>query len=94
MRRLRRNAGANAKAATRYNITPLFLASTNGNAGLIERLLKAGVDANSTSEQGETALMTAALNGTADAVRVLLMHGANVNTAEPATNQTALMWAA
>src|SRR5690242_2899068 len=49
-------AGANAKAATRYNITPLFLACTNGNAALIERLLKAGVDANSTSEQGETAL--------------------------------------
>src|SRR5579871_6881103 len=24
-------SGANAKAATRYNITPLFLAATNGN---------------------------------------------------------------
>src|SRR5690349_8340395 len=27
-------AGANAKATTRYNITPLFLACTNGNAVL------------------------------------------------------------
>lgn len=45
-------AGANVKAATRYNITPLSLACTNGNATLIERLLKAGADADSTSEIG------------------------------------------
>src|SRR5438477_11291441 len=43
-------AGANVKAATRYNITPLSLACTNGNAAMIESFLKAGVDANSTSE--------------------------------------------
>ena len=33
-------AGANAKAATRYNITPLYLAALNGNAAIIERLLE------------------------------------------------------
>ncbi len=33
-------AGANVKAATRYNITPLSLACTNGNAAIIERLLE------------------------------------------------------
>src|SRR5207245_65917 len=47
-------AGAIATAATRYNITPLSLACTNGNAAMIERLLKAGADPNSASEQGQT----------------------------------------
>lgn len=87
-------AGANAKAATRYNITPLSLACTNGNAVIIEHLIKAGADPNSASEEGQTALMTAALTGKVDAVKVLLTHGANVNAKEPYKGQTALMWAA
>jgi ankyrin repeat protein len=87
-------AGANVKAATRYNITPLSLACTNGNAAMIESFLKAGADPNSASEQGQTALMTAALTGKVDAVKVLLTHGANVNAKEPIRGQTALMWAA
>ncbi len=86
--------GANVKAATRYGITPLSLACTNGNASIIERLLKAGADANGTSEQGQTALMTAALTGKVDAVKVLLTHGAKVSAAEPVKGQSALMWAA
>src|ERR1019366_1368818 len=67
-------AGANAKAATRYNITPLSLACTNGNVAIIERLLKAGADPNGTSEKGETMLMTASLTGKVDAVKVLLAY--------------------
>ncbi len=64
------------KAATRYNITPLSLACTNGNATIIESLLKAGADANATSEEGQTALMTASLTGKVDAIKVLLLaHG-------------------
>ena len=74
--------------------TPLALASANGNARIIERLLKAGVDANSMSEDGETALMTAARNGKTDAVRVLIRHGANVNATELFKGQTPLMFAA
>ena len=35
-------AGANVKAANRYGITPLYLACVNGNAAMIEKLLKAG----------------------------------------------------
>src|SRR5271156_5250635 len=34
--------GADVKAATRYNITPLSLASGNADAAIIERILKAG----------------------------------------------------
>jgi len=86
--------GANVKAATRYKITPLSLACSNGNAAMIERLLKAGADANSTSEEGQTALMTAALAGKVEAVKTLLAHGAQVNTQEPIKGQSALMWAA
>lgn len=88
------HAGANVRAASRYNITPLSLACTNGDAAMIERFLKAGADANDTSEQGQPALMTAALTGKVDAVKVLLVHGAHVNTKEPWKGQTALMWAA
>ena len=55
-------SGASVKAATRYNITPLALACSNGNATIIDHLLKAGADPNGTVE-GQTVLMTAALAG-------------------------------
>ncbi len=88
-------AGANAKAATRIGgITPLSLACTNGNAALIEALLRAGADANATSGDGATALMTAALSGNANAVTVLVKNGADVNAKDPVNGQTALMFAA
>src|SRR5262245_38859517 len=70
------NAGADVKAATRYKITPLSLACSNGNASMIERLLKAGADPNGTSEEGQTALMVASLSGKAEAVKLLLTRGA------------------
>ena len=45
-------AGANVKATTRDGeITPLFMACTNGDAAMIEALLKAGADANSVKSQ-------------------------------------------
>ena len=53
-------AGANMKAETREGaITPLFMACTNGNAAMIDLLLKSGADANSVPTSGTTALMTA-----------------------------------
>jgi ankyrin repeat protein len=75
-------------------VTPLWLASVNGNAVVIERLLKAGADANAVPPEGETLLMTAARTGKVDAVKVLLGHGAQVNATEGWHGQTALMWAA
>src|SRR5690242_3848462 len=35
-------AGANVNLANDYGVTPLWLACTNGNAAMVERLLKAG----------------------------------------------------
>jgi len=41
-------AGANVKAANRYGVTPLPLASKNGSTDIVELLLRAGADANAT----------------------------------------------
>jgi len=88
-------AGANVKVTTREGgITPLFMASTNGDAAVIGALLKAGAEAGSKKANGTTALMLASASGSADAVKLLLDHGAGVNAKEAVHGQTALMFAA
>ena len=63
-------AGAKVSAANRDGATPLQLAALNGNAAMIEKLVKAGVDPNAPlSASGDTALMLAARTGTTDAIR-------------------------
>src|SRR6266567_611126 len=89
--RLLIGAGADAKLADRYGVTPLYLACSNGNAAMVRVLLDAGADPNSADPTGETALMTAAHVGGIDAVQVLLDRGAKVDTRDPAFQQTALM---
>ena len=61
--RLLLKAGADAKAANRYGVTPLSLACTDGNTAIVELLLEAGADPNGTLPGGETALMTASRTG-------------------------------
>ena len=87
-------AGANAKAANRYGVTPLSLACTNGNGAMVELLLKAGADPNAALPGGETPLMTAARTGTLASVKALLSHGATADNKDDRRGQTALMWAA
>jgi len=87
-------AGANPKAANRYNVTPFYLAAQNGSAEMLQLLLKAGVDPNATTNLQETALMTVARNGSVDAAKVLLDAGAKVDAREEWHTETALMWAA
>jgi ankyrin repeat protein len=86
-------AGADAKTMSRYGVTPLSLAFTNGNASIVDLLLEAGADANATLPGGETALMTASRTGRLGPVRTLLARGVDVNARE-SKGQTALMWAA
>ena len=87
-------AGARASAANRDGATPMQLASLNGSAAMIGRLLKAGVDANAPlSSFGDTALMLAARTGKPEAVKLLLDSGAKVDARESWGDTTALMWA-
>src|SRR5438045_2647740 len=86
-------AGADPAKPNRYGVTPMSLASANGNAEMIALLLEAGADANTVDKQGETALMTATKVGSPDAVKTLLDHGAQIETRDPAYQQTALMMA-
>lgn len=93
--RLLLEAGANLKAATRDQaITPLILAAKNGDADMIDALLRAGAGPNVATTDGMTPLMAAALSGRADAAQVLLDGGADVNAKEAGHHQTALMFAA
>ncbi len=88
-------AGANPRAANRTGATPLFLATMDGNAAIIELLINAGADPNEpVLTHGETPLMMAARTGKVDAVKVLLDDGARINAAESLRGTTALMWAA
>ncbi len=87
-------AGARAKVANRYGVTPLHVAGTTGNVRVIDLLLGAGADVATALPSGETALMRAAKTGRVDAVRALLVRGADVQAKERLKGQTALMWAA
>jgi len=88
-------AGANVKVSTREGgITPLFMAANNGNAAIMEALLKAGAGVNSVKANGTTVLMLAASSGNPEAVKTLLDRGAEVNAKESVHGQTALMFAA
>lgn len=61
----------------------LFLASRNGDAELIEALLKSGARVDARHElTGWTPLITASFYGHLDAVKVLLPAGANANAAD------------
>jgi ankyrin repeat protein len=88
------NAGARPSAANQSGATPMLLAATNGDAAILDRLIRAGADPNAPlSQTGDTALMMAARTGKVDAVQVLLDHGARVNAKEAWGGTTALMWA-
>ena len=87
-------SGADVKFADRYGVTPLSLAVINGNAAMVDSLLKAGAEP-AAGVGGETILMTAARAGNPAVMRLLLARfKADVNARESAYGETALMWAA
>ncbi len=88
-------AGANVRATTRLGSnTPLVIASRNGNAPVVQVLLKAGADAVAATSTGTTPLMLAAASGNADAVKALLAAGSDLEAKESSMQQTPLMFAA
>ena len=86
-------SGADARAADRYGVTPLYLAAENGSTAVIAALLDAGAEIDAVAPIGETALMTAARTGVVDAVALLLDRGAAVDARDREFEQTALMLA-
>src|SRR2546421_6625192 len=73
-------AGAKISARNRDGATALQLASINGSAAMIEKLIKAGADPNAPlTSSGDTALMMSARTGKTSALNALIESGANVN---------------
>src|SRR5687768_7814556 len=91
MAKLLIGAGADAKLANRYAVTPLSLAASAGNPAMLRVLLDAGADANAIDVAGETMLMVASRVGVLDAVKVLLERGAVADAKDAQYQQTALM---
>ena len=87
-------AGAKVSASNREGVMPMQLAAINGNAAMMDKLIKAGADPNaSLTKYGDTPLMMASRTGKTEAIKVLLDSGATVNAKESWGNTTALMWA-
>jgi len=84
-------AGANPTLANRLGVTPLALASANGDTAMMRLLIEAGANVNDVDIAGETMLMAAARAGTVDAVTLLLDRGATVDTKDRSSQGTALM---
>jgi len=88
-------AGANVRATTRLGTyTPLFLASQQGHAPVIDALIKAGSDVKAGTPNGTSPLMVAAAAGKVDAVEALVDAGADVNAKDGVRAQTPVMYAA
>lgn len=85
--------GADVKAKTIDCVTPLHIASANGNRDLVALLLKHGADINAKSNNGDTALTKSAKDNKEIAL-FLVDHGANVSYASFPNGHTALHWAA
>lgn len=86
-------SGADANAKNLYDVTPLSIACTAGNAALVKLLLEHGADCNLAIPGGETPLMTAARTGRREVVELLLTQGADVDAKE-SKGQMAIHWAA
>ncbi len=72
----------------------MWLASVNGDAAVIEALIKGGADPNEKLPLGRSPLMEASRTGNVEAIKVLIDHGAQVNAKETLRGTTPLMWAA
>jgi uncharacterized protein len=79
-----------AKARSADGTTALHWAAHNGDAALVERLIKAGADVNAKNDYGSTPMAEAAERADARILALLLKAGADVESPNP-HGQTALM---
>jgi len=84
-------AGADPKLVTRYGVTPMAVAASNGSATMLKLLLESGADPNAPDGAGDTPLVTAAQVGSLDSVKALLAAGATLDARDKTFQQTALM---
>ena len=88
-------SGADANALTERGISPLSLAVANGNAAMVELLLKAGAKADQQRAHRRDPADAGRAGGRARrGASCCCDHGADVNARDPHFGQTALMFAA
>ena len=87
-------AGANVKAANRYEMTPLALAAVNGDVAIVDGAAQRRRRAELRACRRRDGADGGRADRAAAAVKALLARGARVNAAEKTLGQTALMWAA
>ena len=83
--------GAKANYKNAYGVTALSQACVNGNAKLVDALIKKGADVNQ-SVTGETPLVLAARTGKVEVLKLLMENGAKL--VKGGDKPTAIMWAA
>lgn len=70
-------SGADPQAATHYQITPLRIASTAGDRGVVAALLRAGADPKASLPGGETPFLLASKTADLPLLRLLVELGAD-----------------
>lgn len=75
-------AGANVNAIGSKGMTPLYLATSMKNIGLMQKLIDAGSDVNAIALDGNTPLYYAIAEGDVKVMRVLIEAGVDVNAVD------------
>ncbi|WP_341808223.1 ankyrin repeat domain-containing protein [Wolbachia endosymbiont (group E) of Neria commutata] len=88
--RLLKVEGIDINRVDKHDDTPLHMAASCDNSGVITLLLERGADVNAKNGKGRTPLIIAADNGRFQIVEELLKHNPDVNHAEMKHSYTAL----
>ena len=75
---LQKGGDPNIGASWKGNARPLHVASRNGHAEIVRRLIAAGATVNIKDDDGDTPLLLAARSGSAEVVQLLIEAGADV----------------
>ena len=75
---LQNGGDPNIGASWKDNARPLHVASRNGHAEIVRRLIAAGANVNISDDDGDTPLLLAARCGSAEVVQLLVEAGADV----------------